>query len=229
MGGSRNRGASMFDDGDDFGPFPSSGGMPSGMPGSRPSTGRNTPRRTSHSQPSEVTKPLPISLEDLYQGVTKRMKVSRKTMSGGTEEKVLEINVLPGWKSGTKIRFPREGGDLPTGESQDLVFVVEEKPHPRFTRDGNDLIVHQKLPLVEALTGEGGRKTVEHLDGRRLQVSVPLGVVKPEQQTRVSGGGMPVRKEGQVHSKGDLIVKWDIVFPDRLTPSQKEGIKKVLG
>jgi DnaJ family protein B protein 4 len=115
------------------------------------------------------------------------------------------------------------------GESQDLVFVVEEKPHPRFTRDGNDLIVTQKLPLVEALTGDGGKKTIEHLDGRKLQVRVPSGVVKPGQQTTMTGEGMPVRKEGQVHKKGDLIVKWEIVFPDRLTPPQKEGIKKVLG
>ena len=142
---------------------------------------------------------------------------------------VLEINVLPGWKSGTKVRFPRAGNEQLTGESQDLVFVVEEKPHPRFTRDGNDLIVTQKLPLVQALTGEGGRKTIEHLDGRKLQVSIPSGVVKPGQQTTLAGEGMPARKEGQVHKKGDLIVKWEIVFPDRLTPSQKEGIKKVLG
>lgn len=142
---------------------------------------------------------------------------------------VLEINVLPGWKSGTKVRFPRAGNEQPTGESQDLVFVVEEKPHPRFTRDGNDLIVTQKLSLVEALTGEAGRKTIEHLDGRRLQVSAPLGVVKPGQRTTLSGEGMPVRREGQVYRKGDLIVNWEIVFPDRLTSSQKEGIKKVLG
>ena len=137
--------------------------------------------------------------------------------------------MLPGWKSGTKVRFPRAGNEQPTGDSQDLVFVVEEKPHPRFTRDGNDLIVTQKLPLVEALTGEGGRKTIEHLDGRKLQVSVPSGVVKPGQQTTLSSEGMPVRKEGQVHRRGNLIVKWEIVFPDRLTPSQREGIKKVLG
>lgn len=141
---------------------------------------------------------------------------------------VLEISVPPGWKSGTKVRFPRAGGEQATGESPDLVFVVEEKPHVRFMRDGNDLIVTQKLPLVEALTGEGGRKTIEHLDGRKLQVSVPLGVVKPGQESRISGEGMPVRKEGQVRRKGDLIVRWEIVFPDRLTPSQKEGIKKVL-
>jgi DnaJ homolog subfamily B member 4 len=142
---------------------------------------------------------------------------------------VLEIIVFPGWKSGTKVRFPRAGGENSTGGAQDLVFVVEEKPHARFRREGNDLIVTQKLPLVEALTGEGGRKTVEHLDGRKLQVPIPLGVVKPGQETKINGEGMPVRKEGHVHRKGDLIVKWEIVFPDRLTSSQKEGIKKVLG
>ena len=89
MGGTRSRGASMFDDDDDMGPFTSSSGMPGGMPGSRPSSSRRPARTSTQSmQPSEISKPLPISLEDLYQGVTKRMKVSRKLLSGGTEEKV---------------------------------------------------------------------------------------------------------------------------------------------
>ena len=79
----------MFVDDDDMGPFTSQGSMPGGMPGSRPSTGRHSPRHSFQpSQPSEILRPLPISLEDLYQGVVKRMKVSRRTMSGGTEEKV---------------------------------------------------------------------------------------------------------------------------------------------
>jgi len=159
MGGTRSRGGSMFNDDDDLGPFTSSGGMPGGMPGSRQGFGRRSPRPSARpTQPSEISKPLPISLEDLYQGATKRMKVSRKLLGGETEEKVLEINVLPGWKSGTKVRFPRAGNEQSSGESQDLVFVVEEKPHPRFTRDGNDLIVTQKLSLVEALVGEGGEE-----------------------------------------------------------------------
>lgn len=89
MGGTRSKGASMFDDDEDMGPFTSSGGMPGGMPGSRPSSSRRSPRAsTQPTQPSEISKPLPISLEDLYQGVTKRMKVSRKLLSGGTEQKV---------------------------------------------------------------------------------------------------------------------------------------------
>lgn len=89
MGGTRSRGASVFDDDDDMGPHIGSGGMPGGMPGSRPGSGRGSPRPSTHpTQPTEISKPLPISLEDLYQGSTKRMKVSRKLLSGATEEKV---------------------------------------------------------------------------------------------------------------------------------------------
>jgi len=142
---------------------------------------------------------------------------------------VLDIRVLPGWRAGTTIRFPRAGNEQPAGKSQDVVFVIEEKPHPRFIRAMNDLIVTQKLPLVEALIGKGERKMVEHLDGRKLHVPVPLGVVKPGQETTVSGEGMPVRKDGQMCGKGDLIVKWEIVFPNHLTPSQKDGIERILG
>ena len=72
-------------------------------------------------------------------------------------------------------------------------------------------------------------KVVDMLDGRKLQVPVPLGVVKPGQKTTISGEGMPIRKDGAVRTKGDLIVNWDVVFPDSLAPSQKEGMRKVLG
>ncbi|KAH9950007.1 DnaJ-domain-containing protein [Amylocystis lapponica] len=207
-----------------------SGGMPGGMPNGARFSG--TPRRpSSPSTPTapEITRPLKISLEDLYSGTTKHLKVGRRLMSGGTEDKVLEIQISPGWKSGTKIRFPRAGNEQPNGESQDLVFVVEEKPHERFVREGNDLTCHVSLPLVDALAGDGGKRTVEALDGRKLQVQIPHGVVKPGSQITVRGEGMPIRKEGSVRKKGDLIVKWDVAFPDRLTPAQKDGIRKLLG
>ncbi|KAH9831570.1 uncharacterized protein C8Q71DRAFT_816037 [Rhodofomes roseus] len=231
-GGGRSRMGSMFaNEDDDMGGF-SFGGMPGAMPNGRstPRTGAQRPSSPAPSAaPSEITRSVKVSLEDLYTGTTKHLKVGRKLLGGDTEEKVLEIQVQPGWKSGTKVRFPRAGNEQPSGEAQDLVFVVEEKPHDRFVREGNDLICHLPLPLVDALAGEGGRRTVEHLDGRKLQVTIPSGVVKPGQKTVLSGEGMPIRKEGAVRRKGDLLVQWDVTFPDRLTPAQKEGIRKVLG
>jgi DnaJ homolog subfamily B member 4 len=234
MGGMGGFPGGMFggqDDDDMHSHFFGGGGMPGGMPNGRSQTRGGRARQESAptpSTPSEITRPLKVSLEDLYSGTTKRLKVGRKLLNGTTEDKVLEIQVHPGWKSGTKIRFPKAGNEQLSGDAQDLVFVVEEKPHDRFQRQDNNLITSVKLPLVDALVGDGGKRVVETLDGRKLQIPVPSGIVKPTSTTTISGEGMPIRKEGSVKKKGDLIVKWDVVFPDRLTPSQKEGIRKVL-
>lgn len=233
MGGGRSgmsdmgRSPNIFDD--DIGGGGSFFGMPGGMPSERQSPRHQSSTSTSTSAPSETTRPLKLSLEELYSGTTKHLKVSRRLLNGSTEEKVLEIQVLPGWKSGTKIRFPRAGNEQPNGEAQDLVFVMEEKPHEVFTREGDDLICRLRIPLVDALTGVDGKKTVAILDGRKLQIPLPGGVVKPNQETRISNEGMPIRKQGSTKKKGDLIVRWDVIFPDRLTPTQKEGLKKLLG
>jgi DnaJ family protein B protein 4 len=227
----------MFDEDDDeaAGPSFSFGGMPGGMPNrangrqSRSQRPTSTPSSLASQGPSEITRPLKVTLEELYSGTVKHLKVGRRLLSGSTEDKVLEIHIQPGWKSGTKVRFPKAGNEQSNGDSQDLVFVVEEKPHATFTREGNDLVCKLKIPLVDALTGTGGKRIVDALDGRKLQVPVPSGVVKPGQQSTVSGEGMPIRKDGSIKKKGDLIIRWDVVFPDRLTPTQKEGVRKVLG
>ena len=90
---------------------------------------------------------------------------------------------MPGWKSETKIRFPRAGNEQHGGEAQDLVFVVEEKSDDVFSQEGNDLYCRVRVSLVEALAGrdDGGKvvTTVELLDGRKMQVVAPLGVIKP--------------------------------------------------
>lgn len=242
MGGMGGMGASFGDDDDDMSGGGGGGarftnifGMPGGFGGmgsrKRPSHHHaptpGTPNGSSG--PSEVNRPLKVSLEDLYTGTTKKLKVGRKLLSGGLEEKILEVEVQPGWKAGTKIRFPNAGNEQPNGEAQDVVFIIEEKPHPRFTRDANDLIANVDIPLVDALTASGGgSRTIDALDGRKVRIPLPSGIVKPGSESRVSGEGMPIRKAGTASSRGDLIVKWNVVFPDRLTQSQKDGLKKLL-
>jgi DnaJ homolog subfamily B member 4 len=234
MGGMSGRRTVFTDDDEnDVGTTFSFGGMPGGMPNGRQSQSgarraTSTPSTSEPQRPSEITRPLKVTLEELYSGAVKHLKVGRRLLSGATEDKVLEIQIHPGWKIGTKVRFPKAGNEQPNGDSQDLVFVVEEKPHPTFTREGNNLVYKLKIPLVDALAGSTSRRTVDTLDGRKLQVPLPSGVIKPGQEHTISGEGMPIRKEGSVKTKGDLILKWDVVFPDRLTLSQKEGIRKIL-
>jgi DnaJ family protein B protein 4 len=122
------------------------------------------------------------------------------------------------------------GNERADGESADVVFVVEEKEHPRFKREGDDLVTTCKIPLLEALAGDGGStQTIELLDGTKRPIRSPASIVKPGQKSRIPGLGMPVRKDGKVLHKGDLVVEWEVTFPERLSDSQKTGLRKVLG
>ncbi|KAI8977136.1 hypothetical protein BDF20DRAFT_821080 [Mycotypha africana] len=179
-------------------------------------------------KPPAIKRPFPISLEDLYKGATKRLKVTRKLRDGATgrpvtTDKILTINVKPGWKAGTKIRFPGEGDELENGQTQDIEFIVEEKPHPVYKREGDNLRMTIQLTLVEALTGF--KKTIKTLDDRTLSVNNTKSVIHSGQESRVANEGMPNSKTGK---KGDLIITYDVKFPTSLTDSQKEAIKKAL-
>ncbi|KAJ0051999.1 hypothetical protein Pint_02328 [Pistacia integerrima] len=171
---------------------------------------------------------LPCSLEELYKGTTKKMKISREIadISGKTMqvEEILTIDVKPGWKKGTKITFPEKGNEQPNVVPADLVFIIDEKPHSVFTRDGNDLIVTQKISLAEALTGYTVQLTT--LDGRNLAIPINT-VIHPNYEEIVPREGMPLQKDPS--KRGNLIIKFNIKFPTRLTAEQKAGVNKLLG
>lgn len=59
----------------------------------------------------------------------------------------------------------------------DIVFVLQQKEHPKFKRKGDDLFVEHTLSLTEALCGF--QFVITHLDGRQLLIkSQPGEVVK---------------------------------------------------
>jgi len=60
---------------------------------------------------------------------------------------------LPGFKKGTRIRFKNEGDEAPGIIAPDVVVEINEIPHSRFKRDGNDLLYTSTITLLQALTG----------------------------------------------------------------------------
>ena len=86
-------------------------------------------------------KPLWCTLEQLCWGTKKKIRVRRKifdevSKARYVEEKVLEIDVKPGYKAGTKIKF-KGWGDRDESSTQDLHFTIIEvrfsaweQPHP---------------------------------------------------------------------------------------------------
>ncbi|KAF2738542.1 DnaJ-domain-containing protein, partial [Polyplosphaeria fusca] len=219
-------------DDDDFGTFGGfgMGGMPGGMPsmsGSRKGSRFDGGRRAAAPEVTVVEKPLPVTLEELFNGATKKMKIKRKTYDQATgkqstQDRILEVPIKKGLKAGSKIKFS-DVGDQVEGGTQDLHFIVQEKAHPLFTREGDDIKHTIDLDLKEALTG--WRRTVQTIDGKQLPVS-NSGPTGPTFTERFPGLGMP--KSKKPNERGEFLVGVRIKFPTSLTAAQKEQLKQIL-
>ena len=93
-------------------------------------TGSSVRRRDRSPEVTTVERPLPVTLEELYRGTQKKMKIKRKTFDARTqkrnvEDKILEMEIKPGYKAGTKMKF-KGVGDQEEGGTQDLHFIITE-------------------------------------------------------------------------------------------------------
>lgn len=149
--------------------------------------------------------------------------INKKHRKLSPETEILSINVKPGWKKGTKITFPDKGNEQLNQLPADLIFVIDEKPHEVYKRDGNDLIVNHRVTLAEALKGTAVKLTT--LDERCLTIQV-TDIVSPGYELVIEGEGMPIAKEPG--KKGDLRIKFEVKFPAKLTTDQRAGIKRIL-
>ena len=176
-------------------------------------------------RPTIITKKIKCSLEELYTGRTKKIKISRKVQDNSgvvrTETNILEINIKPGWKSGTRISFRGAGDILINKPKQDIQFIIEEKPHPVFNRKGDDLRIIINLSLNEALCGT--EKDIKTLDGKNLKFAIK-NIISPGMIKVYNGEGMP-NKYG---TRGNLIIKFKILFPTELSDKQKQIIGNCL-
>lgn len=185
-------------------------------------------RQSGPKQAPSVQSNLECSLEELFNGCTKRLNITRKRLADNglsliDDTKTLNIQVKPGWKRGTKITFPKEGDAAPGVNPADVVFVLVEKAHESFVREQNNLVYTAKLPLVEALTGCAVQ--VPTLDGRVL--SIPCNeVISPGYQKVIPGEGMPYSREPG--KRGNLILRFTIIFPDYISDQKKAELKKLL-
>jgi hypothetical protein len=82
------------------------------------------------------------------------------------ERAVLECSIEKGMQHGQKITLRGEADQLPGTVPGDVVFVLACQKHDRFHRKGDDLLIEQKISLVEALCG--ANIVFKHLDGRTL-------------------------------------------------------------
>lgn len=144
-----------------------------------------------------------------------RVKVKRR----------IKVDIPAGVDDGQRLCLQGEGSaGLYGGPPGDLYVAFSVKPHKFFQRDGSDVLYELPINFAQAALGDEIR--VPSLDGK-VDLKIPPGTRSGE-TFRFKGKGIAnVNGRG----KGDLLVKVDIITPQRLDKNQRrlfEELARVL-
>ena len=148
-----------------------------------------------------------------------------KCHGSGTElyEETIEIEVPAGVFDGASVTYRGMGepSQYPGCEPGDLIVIFTVYPEENFRKDGNDLIYNLELTLLEAWGGCS--KTVEHLDGTKINVKIPP-LTKCGKRFSVKGKGFAGGINGFMRiPDGNFVIEVTYKMPEKnLTEQQKK-------
>jgi len=145
-----------------------------------------------------------------------------------TYTKIVEFYIEPGSREGDKIILRGDANWMPPyQESGNFILVVREKKTINtqclLKREGENLILNKNISLVEALCGTSF--SIVHLANRILNIDYDK-IIKPNEPMIVKGEGMPIKEKKS--TKGDLIINFNIIFPENLNEERKKYLNKLL-
>ncbi len=133
----------------------------------------------------------------------------------------LTVKIPAGVETGTRIQLSGQGEVGPGGGPQgDLYVEIVEKPHPVFTRQGDDLHCTVSLPMTAAALGI--EIPLETLDGEE-KVEVPQGTQSGYEHVLGSHGVPHLRGQG----RGTLTVHVEVETPRELTQPQRDLLEQL--
>ncbi len=155
---------------------------------------------------------------DFIDGV-KGTSIKLNLRAGG---ELTTIKIPAGVQDGQKIKIAGKGQPSPNGgPAGDLIITVTVKPHPVFTRDGNNLRVTVPVTFAEAVLG--ATIQVPTLGGEPVKLKVAPGTPNGR-VLRVKGRGVVTAK-----AEGDLLATVDIAVPSHVSEKAKKALEEFDG
>jgi DnaJ-class molecular chaperone len=161
----------------------------------------------------DVEHELELSLEDAYQGATRRLSLKQDGHA-----RTVDVRIPAGVNDGSRVRVSGEGEHgAGGGASGDLYLRVRLGGHPQFERKGRDL--HVKVPVPATTAVLGGEADVPTLSGKPARLRIPP-LTQNGQVFRLKGYGMPAI--GKPDDKGDLYGRVEVQLPAAIAPAERE-------
>ena len=157
---------------------------------------------------SDLTTTSSVDFIDSIQGTNIKLNVAGSPIT---------LKVPAGIQDGQKLKLKGKGQQSPNGgPSGDLVVTIKVRPHPVFSRDGDNVRVVVPVTFAEAVLGATIQVPV--LGGDPVKLKVSPGT--PNGRTlRVKGKGV------QGDRMGDLLATVEVLVPNRVSKKAEEALK----
>lgn len=134
------------------------------------------------------------------------------------QEHKIEIKIPPGADNGHSVVFNGLGEQAITSDEQsgDLIFQIRVQNHPKFKRQGNDLVYIETITLADSICGK--QITIPHFAGDISVECSDFGVIEPNKPYVIKGKGMP---------NGNLLIIFNIDYPQKLSKGDRERLRDV--
>lgn len=104
-----------------------------------------------------------------------------------------------------------------------LCFKLKELKHNKYKRINNNLYIEIDIPLCRALCDNNYK--LNYLNNQILNININK-ILKPNYIMKMKGYGMPLLHNNNL-LYGDLLIKFNILFPDKLSIEKQNSIKNI--
>lgn len=177
-------------------------------------------------KPPPIMKQIDITFEQAYSGSTICVEIQKWVVQN--DMKINEIEQvyvsIPAGIDQNELIIMRDCGNTVSPDLKgDIKFIVKIGESNTFERRGMDLVHKRSITLKEALTGFSFE--LLHASGKTLCLNNLKNrtIVSPNYKKTIPNLGMT--RDGNV---GNLIIEFDVVFPDQLTEDQTIQLMAIL-
>jgi DnaJ-class molecular chaperone len=179
-------------------------------------------------KPTPIVKNITITLQESYTGCMKPIEIERwiihsqESNEKRFEKETIYVNIPEGVDENEIIIYKNKGNVLNEQVKGDVKIIINIKINEHFKRKGLDLYYKRRISLKEALCGF--TFDLEHVDGRKFRINNGNGSVININYSKVVPN-LGMKRQNYV---GNLIIEFDIIFPEKLTEHQVNELDKIL-
>lgn len=175
-------------------------------------------------KPVPIVKHIEITLEQSYHGYVYPLEIERWTIHNNekkTETETIYVDIPQGIDT-NEVIVCRNKGNVLNNISGDIKLFVKILPHNLFKRSGLDLVYSLNISLKKSLCGL--TIDMEHLNKKIFRITNNPGSIIKQGERKI----IPTLGMHRGEHKGNLIVEFNIVYPETLTEEQVIKLNEIL-